>query len=128
MSKRISPRLPAWLGVGIAVLVAFQLVSIGLQITLLLISARRDTSVVATPQPALAAPVPKTGLVLVSGASAYLEQGGRRFAVGPIRPGSYTLHALPDGATSFLDIGTVEVRADESVAYACTPAGCVLVR
>ncbi len=57
MSKRIAPRLPGWLAVGIAVIVCLQLISIGLQITELLITARHESAAVAAP-PATVSPRP----------------------------------------------------------------------
>lgn len=128
VSRRNGGRLPGWLGVGISVLVALQLVSIGLQITQLLVAARRET----TPPPAPAvvaapvvAPEPLTGLVLVAGGEAYLDQVGKRLPIGTVPVGRYTLFVLPAGATDFIDEGTVEVHADDHLVFHCTTEGCV---
>lgn len=132
VSRRSGSRFPAWLGVGIAVLVALQLVSIGLQITALLVSARQDAAPAPLPAPvapvAVAAPVPlpepKTGFVLVAGGEAYLDQIGRRVPIGAVPVGRYTLFVLPDGAPEFVDQGTVEVHADEHLLFRCSSDGC----
>lgn len=129
VSRRSGARFPAWLGLGIAVLVALQLVSIGLQITALLVSARQDAAPApAAPVPVAAAPLPlpepKTGLVLVAGGEAYLDQIGKRVPIGTVPVGRYTLFVLPDGAPEFVDQGTVEVHADEHLLFRCSSDGC----
>ncbi len=123
MSRRIAPRLPAWLALGVAMILVFQLVGIGLQITQLWIAARPEPPAPVAPVVAAPAP-PKTGLVLVSGAQAYLDRVGVKVPVGSVPVGRYTLFALPDGGSEFLDIGTVEVVAEEQVTYRCVRDGC----
>jgi hypothetical protein len=122
MSRRIPARVPGWLGVTLPVLVILQLVVIGLQITQLLVGARHD----AEPPPVVAAAPtpPKTGLVMVSGAIAYLDRIGTTVPIGLVPVGRYTLYALPDGATEFVDLGTVQVEADARIVYRCSQEGC----
>jgi hypothetical protein len=122
MSRRIPARVPGWLNVTLPVLVILQLVVIGLQITQLLVSARRDAAPVPVVAPAPAAP--KTGLVMVSGALAYLDRIGTTVPIGLVPVGRYTLYALPEGATEFVDLGTVQVGADERIVYRCSHEGC----
>lgn len=130
VSRRSGSRFPAWLGVGVAVLVALQLVSIGLQITALLVSARQDAAPAPAPAPVpvavapLPLPDPKTGFVLVAGGEAYLDQIGKRVPIGTVPVGRYTLFVLPDGAPEFVDQGTVEVHADEHLLFRCSSDGC----
>lgn len=122
MSRRIPARIPGWLSITLPVLVILQLVVIGLQITQLLVGARQD----AAPAPVVEAPPtpPRTGLVMVSGALAYLDRIGTTVAIGLVPVGRYTLYALPDGATEFVDLGTVQVEADAQIVYRCSQQGC----
>lgn len=129
VSRRIGPRFPAWLGVGVAVMIALQLVGIGLQITSLLVTARQEAP---APVPALAPVVPppapappKTGLVLVVGGQAYLDQVGTRLPIGSVPAGRYTLFVLLDGGKEFIDEGTIEVHADKRLLFRCSNDGCV---
>ena len=124
MSRRIPARVPGWLSVTLPVLVILQLVVIGLQITQLLVNARRDAAPVPVAAPAPTPAAPKTGLVMVSGALAYLDRIGTTVPIGLVPVGRYTLYALPDGATEFIDLGTVQVAADERIVYRCSQEGC----
>ena len=122
MSRRIPARIPGWLSITLPVLVILQLVVIGLQITQLLVGARQD----AAPAPVVEVPPtpPRTGLVMVSGALAYLDRIGTTVAIGLVPVGRYTLYALPDGAVEFVDLGTVQVEADAQIVYRCSQQGC----
>ena len=124
MSRRIPARVPGWLSVTLPVLVILQLVVIGLQITQLLVSARRDAAPAPVAAPAPTPAAPKTGLVMVSGALAYLDRIGTTVPIGLVPVGRYTLYALPEGATEFVDLGTVQVAADERIVYRCSQEGC----
>ena len=48
-------------------------------------------------------------------------------AVGAVPVGHYTLYALPDGATAFVQVGELDVKANASLAYACAATACVAV-